>query len=180
MVVSWLAAAGAIAAQTSSGGRDRVLTRVSNRTGVPVHRLSRQEAKTRLGFGGLEKANLLAKATGHSFRQVVSKFRSGEGWGKIAHDAGLNLGKLVSRANRSAKAAENSHSSHRQNARRNSATTHSKSALSHGISSRERASTVSHGRGHMGLANGFGHGGFSPALGAAMHGMGHGHGRGGR
>jgi hypothetical protein len=49
----------------------------------------------------LETANLLAKASGQSFDSIVAKFKSGEGWGKIAHDLGLNLGKIVSDAHRS-------------------------------------------------------------------------------
>jgi hypothetical protein len=164
-------------------GHHRVLTKISNQTGVPVHRLRRQEAKTGLGFGGLEKANLLAKATGRSFRRVVSRFRSGEGWGKIAHDSGLNLGKLVSRAHRSDKAAQNAHKTHPQNAHGKSAVAHGKTAVAHGKSavahgnnSLQRASAVSRGSGHMGTMNGFGHSGFAPVRGGAVHGMGHGHG----
>jgi hypothetical protein len=180
-----------------------VLTKISKQTGVPARRLSRQKAKTGLGFGALEKANLLAKATGHSFRQVVSRFRSGEGFGKIAHDAGLSLGKLVSRAHRSDKAAQNAHKTHPQNVNGQSAVAHGKSAVVHGKSavaqgkrssvahgnSLQRASTVAHGnnslgratavslgRRQMGTMNGFGRSGFTPARGGAAHGMGHGHG----
>jgi hypothetical protein len=49
----------------------------------------------------LEAANLLAKASGQSFDDIVAKFKAGEGLGKIAHDMGLNLGKIVSDAHRS-------------------------------------------------------------------------------
>ena len=109
IIAACLAAVGAGATQTSSPGQDRVLTRISNQTGVPVDTLKQQEAKTGLGFGNLEKANLLAKASGHSFQQVVSRFKAGEGWGEIAHDAGLNLGKIESEAHRSDNAAQNGH-----------------------------------------------------------------------
>jgi hypothetical protein len=77
------------------------LTRISSETGVPVGTLQVQKATTRLGYGDLEIANLLAKASGQSFDAMVAKFKAGEGWGKIAHDLGLNLGKIVSAANRS-------------------------------------------------------------------------------
>ena len=147
-------------------GHHRVLTRISNQTGVPVHPLRKQEAKTGLGFGGLEKANLLAKATGQSFRRVVSRFRSGEGWGKIAHDAGLKQGKLVSRAHRSDKAAQNAHIAHRQSAHGKSLV--AQSAVAHGraqlltaitrsrmaTTASSSASAVSHGRGTIGTMNG--------------------------
>src|SRR5439155_18424 len=54
-----------------------------------------------LGNGDLEAANLLAKASGQTFDNIIAKFKAGEGFGKIAHDMGLNLGKIVSDAHRS-------------------------------------------------------------------------------
>ena len=187
-------------------GHHRVLTRISNQTGVPVHTLRKQEAKTGLGFGGLEKANLLAKATGRSFQRVVSRFRSGEGWGKIAHDAGLKQGKLVSRAHRSDNAAQNARIAHPQSAhgkslvaQGRSAVAHGNNAVAHGNNSFQSASAVSHGRGtigtmngsmglknmgmvsgNIGSMNGIGHSSGSATMrgggGGAVHGMGHGHG----
>src|SRR5690242_21804608 len=91
-----LAAFGATASPATANDHEQVLTRISDETGVPVHRLREQKTETGLSFSNLEKANLLAQASGHSFRQVVSRFKAGEGWGQIAHDAGLNLGKIVS------------------------------------------------------------------------------------
>src|SRR5436853_2585988 len=88
------------------------LTRISNETGVPVATLQAERVSTGLGWGGLEKAHLLANASGQSFDTVVGKFHGGEGWGKIAHDYGLNLGKVVSGARRSSQAtlhAKNTH-----------------------------------------------------------------------
>ena len=61
----------------------------------------RVEEWIQLGYGELETANLLAKASSQSFDSIVAKFKGGEGWGKIAHDMGLNLGKIVSDAHRS-------------------------------------------------------------------------------
>ncbi len=77
------------------------LTRISSETGVSVDTLQAQKSTTGLGYGDLEAANLLAKASGQSFNDIVAKFKAGEGWGKIAHDMGLNLGKIVSDAHRS-------------------------------------------------------------------------------
>ena len=84
----------------ATGGAD-VLNRISRETGVPVATLQTEKSATRLGFGDLEIANLLAKASGQSFDSIAAKFKAGEGWGKIAHDMGLNLGKIVSDAHRS-------------------------------------------------------------------------------
>ncbi len=82
-------------------GGTHVLTRISSETGVPVSTLRAQKSGTGLGYGDLETANLLAKASGQSFDSIVARFKAGEGWGKIAHDMGLNLGKIVSDAHRS-------------------------------------------------------------------------------
>jgi len=79
----------------------QMLTRISSETGVPVDTLLSQKAATGLGNGDLETANLLAKASGQTFDSIVAKFKAGEGFGKIAHDMGLNLGKIVSAAHRS-------------------------------------------------------------------------------
>ena len=78
--------------------------RISTATGVPIETLQAERASTGLGWGSLEKAHLLSNATGQSFDDVVALHQSGQGWGKIAHDNGLNLGRLVSNANRSSQA----------------------------------------------------------------------------
>src|SRR6266498_323539 len=142
--------------------------RISTQTGVPVATLQAERASTGLGWGGLENAHLLANATGQSFDSIVTQFRAGNGWGKIAHDNGLNLGKLVSNAHRSSMAA-----SHAQNTQ----TVHGKSSSVHG------RSATNIGRGHstkMTTTRGVSHGssfrsahtGFHSTHG--MGGMGHG------
>src|SRR5438477_7043361 len=78
-----------------------VLTRISDETGVPVDTLQAERASTGLGYGELENAHLLANASGQSFDDIVAMHQAGEGWGKIAHDNGLNLGRIVSDAHRS-------------------------------------------------------------------------------
>src|SRR5216117_3926826 len=84
--------------------------RISAETGIPVATLQAERASTGLGWGGLEKAHLLANESGRSFDDIVALHKSGQGWGKIAHDNGLNLGKVVSGAHRSSQAT-----SHAQN-----------------------------------------------------------------
>ena len=148
------------------------LTRLSNATGVPVETLQAERTSTGLGWGGIEQAHLLSNATGQSFDSIVALHQSGQGWGKIAHDNGQNLGRLVSNANRSSQAA-----SHAQNTQ----TVHGKSSSVHG------KGTTNLGRGHssrMTTTRGTSHGstfrsahtGFHSTRG--MGGMGHGgHGR---
>ena len=115
--------------------------RISAETGVPVATLQAERASTGLGWGGLEKAHLLANASGQSFDTIVGKFQGHEGWGQIAHDYGLNLGKVVSNAHRSSQAA-----SHAQNTQ----TVHGKSTTAHGKSTTAAhgKSTTNVGRGH--------------------------------
>jgi hypothetical protein len=149
------------------------LTRISDATGVSVDTLQAERASTGLGWGGLEKAHLLANETGQSFDDIVALHQAGEGWGKIAHDNGLNLGRIVSNAHRSSQAT-----SHAQNTQ----TVHGKSSSIHGKSSSVHTkSTIGHGKGHAsaGKSVGFtsksvGHGpSFKSGRGG---GMGHGHG----
>jgi hypothetical protein len=145
--------------------------RISAATGVPVQTLQAERASTGLGWGGIEKAHLLANATGQSFDNIVALHQSGHGWGKIAHDNGLNLGRLVSNANRSSRAA-----SHVQNTR----TVHGKNDRVHG------RSAVKMGRGHsnrMTTTRGAGHRSSFRSAHTGLHGT-HGmgsmsHGRGG-
>jgi hypothetical protein len=115
--------------------------RISAETGVPVATLQAERASTGLGWGGLEKAHLLANASGQSFDTIVGKFQGHEGWGQIAHDYGLKLGKVVSNAHRSSQAA-----SHAQNTQ----TVHGKSTTAHGKSTTAAhgKSTTNVGRGH--------------------------------
>src|SRR6058998_3596363 len=93
-----------------------VVTRISDETGVPVDTLQSQRASTGLGWGELENAHLLANASGQSFNDIVAMHNAGEGWGKIAHDNGLNLGRIVSDAHRSSQAALHAQNANAQNA----------------------------------------------------------------
>ena len=153
------------------------LDRISAETGVPVATLQAERASTGLGWGGLEKAHLLANASGQSFDTIVGKFQAHEGWGQIAHDYGLNLGHVVSSARRSSQAT-----THAQNTK----TVHGKSSTAHGKSATHM------GRGYtskMMTTRGASHGssfrsGFGGSHGMSMshfgsHGMG-GHGGHGR
>jgi len=133
------------------------LERISTATGVPVETLQSERSSTGLGWGSLENAHLLANATGQSFDDIVALHQGGQGWGKIARDNGLNLGRLVSDAHRSSQATRLA---------QNTQTVHGKSA-------------TNMGRGHtskMTTTRGVGHGssfrsGFSGSRG--MRSMGH-------
>ena len=92
-------------AQTPKG-EEAVTAQLSTELGIPASTLEAQRAQTKLGWGELLIANRLAQKTGRSFDQVVSEFRSGTGWGKIANEHNVNLGQLVSDVRRSAQAVE--------------------------------------------------------------------------
>lgn len=124
------------------------VNRISAATGVPVATLQAERASTGLGWGSLEKAHLLANASGQSFDSVVAAHRSGQGWGKIARNNGLKLGTLVSNAHRSS-----------------AATMHAKNARTmHGRS----GTHVSDGRGAT-ANRGFGHDSSDLSRSHAMH-----------
>ena len=161
--------------------------RISAETGVPVATLQAERASTGLGWGSLENAHLLANGSGQSFDSIVALHQSGQGWGKIAHDNGLNLGRLVSDAHRSSQAtthAQNLSTSHGKSTmvHGNSTTAHGKSTTMHGRSTTLHGrSGTNIGRGHtttMRTARSTGHGssfrsGFGGFHGGGMHSMGH-------
>jgi hypothetical protein len=156
-------------AAVSQAAQTGVFTRISNETQVPVSTLQTEKATTGLGFGELETANLLANASGKTFSDIVALHQAGEGWGEIAHDNGLNLGKLVSAAHRSSNATL-----HAQNTQ----TTHGKSSSIHGRSAHTQnthhMSNTAFGRSHAGTM-GRSSFGFSSRGGShGMGGMGHG------
>ena len=113
IIAAFILALGAVSSHAAN------VDRISAETGVPVATLQTERASTGLGWGSLENAHLLANASGQSFDSIVALHQSGEGWGKIAHDNGLNLGKLVSDAHRSSQAtmhAQNTQAVHGKNA----------------------------------------------------------------
>jgi hypothetical protein len=160
----------------TAASRAANLDRISTATGVPVETLQAERASTGLGWGEIEKAHLLANATGQSFDNVVALHQSGQGWGKIAHDNGLNLGRLVSNANRSSQAA--SHAKNIQTVHGKSSTVHGKSATKIGRGHSSKMTTtrgISHGSSFRSAHTGF-HS--THGMGGMGHGMGHGgHGR---
>lgn len=78
---------------------------LSERTHVPVAKLEKQHAETKMGTGSLYIANTLAEKSGKSFDEIVAAKRAGAGWGKIAKDNGVKLGPLVSEAKKLEKQA---------------------------------------------------------------------------
>jgi hypothetical protein len=137
------------------------LDRISAETGVPVATLQAERASTGLGWGGLEKAHLLANASGRSFDDIVALHKSGEGWGKIAHDNGLNLGKVVSNAHHSGKVTSHTQNVHSQKVHDKSASNISKGHGSKMKTTRKvKGSHGMHGTRSMGRGmGGMGHGG---------------------
>jgi len=113
--------------------RAATVDRISAETGVPVATLQAERASTGLGWGALQNANLIANASGQSFNMIVGKFHSGEGWGEIAHDLGLNLGQLVSAAHRSSHATMHAHNTHMMHGK-NTNMVHGKSTMNMGSS----------------------------------------------
>ena len=157
--------------------------RISAATGVPVATLQAERASTGLGWGSLEKAHLLANASGQSFDNIVAAHQSGQGWGKIAHNNGLKLGPLVSNAHRSSNAtthAKNMQTMHGKSATHVSKAHGTKTNMTRGSGHRSSGFSRSHGvhsMGHMSGPHGMqsmGHMGGSHGMGS----MGHGGGRG--
>ena len=169
IITAFILVAGTIASPAAS------VDRISAATGVPVATLQAERASTGLGWGGLEKAHLLANATGQSFDNVVALHQSGQGWGKIAHDNGVKLGTLVSNANRSSNAKMHSKNNAAMHGK-NTGTMHGRGGTMHG-----RSGTHVNAHGNRSTTRGFNgsHGMHSMGqMSDGMHSMGMGHGGG--
>jgi hypothetical protein len=142
IIAAFILVFGAVASRAAT------VDRISAETGVPVATLQAERASTGLGWGALQNANLIANASGQSFDMIVGKFHSGEGWGKIAHDFGLNLGQLVSAAHRSSHATMHAHNTRMMHGKNNNMV-HGKSATNMGSSM-----TTMHGVGFSGFHGG--------------------------
>jgi hypothetical protein len=158
------------------------LDRISTATGIPVATLQTERASTGLGWGSLEKAHLLANATGQSFDNIVALHQGGQGWGKIAHDNGLKLGTLVSDAHRSNNAtmhAKNTRTMHGMSGTHVAKGHGAKTSTTRGIAHRSSSFNRSHGMRSMGHVSGshgmrsMGHVTGSRGMGSMSHGGGH-------
>jgi hypothetical protein len=159
------------------------LDRISAATGVPVATLQAERTSTGLGWGSLEKAHLLANGTGQSFDDIVALHQGGQGWGKIAHDNGLNLGTLVSNAHRSSNAtmhAKNTRTMHGKSGTHVAKGHGARTNTTRGIGHRSSRFSGSHGKRSMGRMSGshgmrsMGHMSGSRGMRSMGHGGGHG------
>jgi hypothetical protein len=169
IIAAFILALGAVSSHAAN------VDRISTETGVPVATLQAERASTGLGWGSLENAHLLANASGQSFDSIVALHQSGEGWGKIAHDNGLNLGKVVSDAHRSSQAKMHAQNTRAVHGKSNSV--HGKSAANgrHGHSTRmTRTRASSHGSSfrsaHAGFHTMHGTGGMGHGMASVGHG----------
>ena len=157
----------------TSASRAANLDRISAATGVPVATLQAERASTGLGWGSLEKAHLLANASGQSFDNIVAAHQSGQGWGKIAHNNGLKLGTLVSNATTHAKNMRTTHGkSGTHVAKGHGARTTTTRGMGHRASSFNRSRGM-HSMGHMSGSHGMhsmGHMSGSRGMGSMGHG----------
>src|SRR5712675_1818848 len=165
IVAAFILVFGAVASRAAN------VDRISVATGVPITTLQAERASTGLGWGSLEKAHLLSNATGQSFDNVVALHQSGQGWGKIARNNGLNLGTLISNAHRSSNATMHA---------KNTGTTHGKSGM-HVAKGHGAKTKTTRGGGHRSSGFSGSHGMRSMGHMSGSHGMrsmGHGGGHG--
>ncbi len=82
--------------KASSQNQETVFNSLSKQLNIPVDTLKAQQASTNFGPGQLFIGNALASASGKTFDQIAQEFQSGKGWGAIAQENNLNLGKVIS------------------------------------------------------------------------------------
>jgi len=169
IIAAFILALGAVSSHAAN------VDRISAETGVPVATLQAERASTGLGWGSLENAHLLANASGQSFDSIAALHQSGEGWGKIAHDNGLNLGRLVSDAHRSSQATV--HAQNTQAVHGKSSSVHGKSATNVRRGHNTRTTTtrgISHGSSFRSAHAGFHTMHATGGMGHGIAGVGHG------
>ncbi len=83
-------------AASMGAGNQAVFDSLSKQLNIPVATLQAEQQSTKFGYGQLFIANSLAQATGKSFEQISQEFQSGKGWGQIANENNVKLGKIVS------------------------------------------------------------------------------------
>lgn len=78
----------------SSQGEEEVIKRLSQQFNVSES-IIKELRDQKLGFGEIGILLSLSQATGKPYSELLSRFKSGEGWGKIAKDEGVDLGRIV-------------------------------------------------------------------------------------
>jgi len=71
----------------------KILEKYAQRFGVDVDTLADLRAK-RFGYGEITHALLLSEMTGRTLDEIVAMRDSGKGWGQIADELGVKLGKV--------------------------------------------------------------------------------------
>ncbi len=79
-----------------SQGHEAIFESLSKELNIPVATLQSEQKSTNFGFGQLFIANSLATASGKTFDQISQEFKSGKGWGEIAKENNVKIGKVVS------------------------------------------------------------------------------------
>lgn len=151
------------------GEQERVLSAISQETGVPSDTLAAQRERTGLGYGGVFIGNSLANATGKSFDEIAEMKASGHGWGWIAKQNNVKLGPIVSQARHADKALRNSNAKTKKAKKSKVQTTsHNKGHGHHNTAQRTHSSGNGHSYAAARTAHGS-HGGFH----SGGHGKGH-------
>jgi hypothetical protein len=88
--------AAAIESQAAEPDGDRVVVgHLSRQLGISVETLRQQRAQTALGWGDLLIANHLAAATGLTFEQTVTEYRTGKTWSEVAESHAIEVAELL-------------------------------------------------------------------------------------
>ncbi len=86
-------------AAVSPQGAEKVIASLSEKFKVPQSTIQDLRAQ-KLGFGEISILLALSEATGKPASQLLQQFKSGEGWGKIAMNEGVKLGRVISAVER--------------------------------------------------------------------------------
>jgi len=77
----------------------KILEKYAGRYGVDIDILADLRAQ-RLGYGEISHALVLSEMTGKSLDEIVAMRQADKGWGQIADELGVNLGKVTKEVKR--------------------------------------------------------------------------------
>jgi hypothetical protein len=89
----------------SDADKKRVLTAVSQQTGLPEKTLQSQMRATHLGYGELLTANSIAEGSGKNLNDVLA-MKKGKGWASLSKELRVNPSSIVNRLHNAEKTVQ--------------------------------------------------------------------------
>ncbi|MGH7726136.1 MAG: hypothetical protein ACREOU_11985, partial [Candidatus Eiseniibacteriota bacterium] len=84
-----------VVARTKNKDPREVAQKIAGEYGGNADEILKRKQDAKISWGGVMIAEEIARATGRPVKEIIAQKKSGQGWGKIAKDHGLNLGEVM-------------------------------------------------------------------------------------